>query len=48
MKPQLDWSAYDSYGAGDAFAQLPAEGGAYGAAAAVCIGTTARQGPIAA
>lgn len=38
MKPQLDWSAYDSYGAGDAFAQLPAEGGAYGKAAAACFG----------
>ncbi|QSA99213.1 (Fe-S)-binding protein [Methylococcus sp. EFPC2] len=38
METQLDWSAYDSYGAGDAYAALPAEGGAYGKAAAVCIG----------
>lgn len=38
MDTQLDWSAYDSYGAGDAYAQLPATGGAYGKAAAVCIG----------
>lgn len=39
MEPQLDWSAYDSYGAGDAYAQLPADGGAYGKAAALCIGS---------
>jgi len=38
MKTKLDWSAYDSYGAGDAYAQIPAQGGAYGKAAAVCIG----------
>lgn len=38
MDTQLDWSAYDSYGAGDAYAAIPAEGGAYGKAAAVCIG----------
>lgn len=38
LKTELDWSAYDSYGAGDAYAQLPAHGGAFGKAAAVCIG----------
>jgi len=38
MDTQLDWSAYDSYGAGDAYAGVPAAGGAYGKAAAVCIG----------
>ena len=38
MDTQLDWSAYDSYGAGDAYAAVPAQGGAYGKAAAVCIG----------
>lgn len=38
METKLDWSAYDSYGQGDAYAQIPAEGGAYGKAAAVCIG----------
>ena len=38
MKTRLDWSAYESYGAGDAYAQIPSEGGAYGKAAAVCIG----------
>ncbi len=38
MDTQLDWSAYESYGDGDAYAALPAEGGAYGKAAAVCIG----------
>jgi glycerol-3-phosphate dehydrogenase subunit C len=38
MKTKLDWSAYDSYGQDDAYAQIPTEGGAYGKAAAVCIG----------
>ncbi len=38
MDTQLDWSAYDGYGAGHAYAALPTEGGAYGKAAAVCIG----------
>ena len=38
LQTKLDWSAYDSYGAGDAYAQIPAEGGGYGKAAAVCIG----------
>lgn len=38
MEPQLDWSAYDSYGAGDAYAHVPTAGGAFGKAAAVCIG----------
>lgn len=38
VKPRLDWSAYDSYGAGDAYAHVPAAGGAFGKAAAVCIG----------
>lgn len=38
MQTELDWSAYDSYGAGDAYAQLPARGGGFGKAASVCIG----------
>jgi len=38
MNTQLDWSAYDNYGSGDAFAQVPVAGGAFGKAAAVCIG----------
>lgn len=38
MQTHLDWSAYDSYGAGDAFAAVPVAGGALGKAAAVCIG----------
>lgn len=38
METKLDWSAYDSYGAGDAYAHIPAQGGGYGKAAAVCIG----------
>jgi len=38
MDTQLDWSVYENYGSGDAFAQLPVVGGAYGKATAVCIG----------
>ncbi|MFA5985565.1 MAG: 4Fe-4S dicluster domain-containing protein [Methylococcaceae bacterium] len=38
MDTQLDWSAYENYGSGDAFAQVPVAGGPYGKAAAVCIG----------
>ena len=38
MDTQLDWSPYDSYGLGDAFAATPSAGGAFGKAAAVCIG----------
>lgn len=38
MDTQLDWSVYENYGSGDAFAQVPVAGGAYGKAAAVCIG----------
>lgn len=38
MQTHLDWSAYDGYGAGDAYAAVPAAGGAYGKAAALCIG----------
>src|SRR5512143_440315 len=29
MKTYLDWSAYDTYGAGDAYAGIPASGGNY-------------------
>jgi glycerol-3-phosphate dehydrogenase subunit C len=36
---QLDWTAYDSYGQGDAFAALPGQGGGFGKAAALCIGS---------
>ncbi len=36
---QLDWSGYDSYGQGDAYAALPLQGGGFGKAAAVCIGS---------
>ncbi len=38
MEPILDWSAYSSYGMGDAYADIPADGGDFGKAAAVCIG----------
>lgn len=39
----LDWSAYDSYGQGDAYAALPAHGGGFGKAAAACIGSRTCQ-----
>lgn len=38
VQTELDWSGYDSYGAGDAYAGVPAAGGGFGKAAAVCIG----------
>ena len=40
---QLDWTAYDAYGAGDAYAHLPARGAGFGKAAAVCIGSRTCQ-----
>ncbi|MDI1310437.1 MAG: 4Fe-4S dicluster domain-containing protein [Methylotenera sp.] len=43
FEPKLDWSAYDSYGEGDAYAQIPAKGGAYGKAASLCIGSRTCQ-----
>jgi len=39
----LDWSAYDAYGAGDAYAALPRHGAGFGKAAAVCIGSRTCQ-----
>ncbi len=36
-KTYLDWSGYDSYGMGDAYAGIPATGGAYAKAVAVCM-----------
>ena len=38
MKTQLDWSAYAHYGEGDAYADIPAQGGDFARAVAVCIG----------
>lgn len=38
MSAALDWSAYASYGQGDAYAGIPARGGHYARAVAVCIG----------
>ncbi|THF59466.1 (Fe-S)-binding protein [Pseudothauera rhizosphaerae] len=38
MAPALDWSAYANYGQGDAYAGIPARGGHYARAVAVCIG----------
>ncbi|HND24552.1 MAG TPA: (Fe-S)-binding protein [Rhodocyclaceae bacterium] len=37
MKTYLDWSAYDTYGVGDAYAGIPATGGNYTKAVAVCM-----------
>lgn len=37
MKTFLDWSAYDTYGMGDAYAGIPASGGNYAKAVAVCM-----------
>ncbi|MEX8518151.1 MAG: (Fe-S)-binding protein [Leptothrix sp. (in: b-proteobacteria)] len=39
MRLHLDWSAFDAYGEGDAYAALPAHGAGFGKAAAVCIGS---------
>jgi len=37
MKPVLDWSAYREAGMGDAYADIPKEGGDFARAVAVCI-----------
>ena len=37
MKTFLDWLAYDTYGMGDAYSGIPARGGNYAMAVAVCI-----------
>lgn len=37
MKLQLDWSAYENAGMGDAYADIPKQGGDFGKAVAVCI-----------
>lgn len=37
MKTYLDWSSYDTYGVGDAYAGIPATGGNYAKAVAVCM-----------
>ncbi len=38
MKLHLDWSAYETAGQGDAYAGIPATGGDFAKAVAVCIG----------
>jgi hypothetical protein len=38
MKLHLDWSSYENAGQGDAYAGIPATGGDYARAVAVCIG----------
>ena len=43
MKTHLDWSAYDTYGVGDAYAGIPATGGNYAKAVAVCMNNHACQ-----
>jgi Fe-S oxidoreductase len=37
MKLELDWSAYENAGQGDAYAGIPAQGGDFARAVAVCI-----------
>lgn len=37
MKPLLDWSSYKDAGMGDAYADIPVEGGDFAKAVAVCI-----------
>lgn len=37
MKTFLDWSAYDTYGIGAAYSGIPATGGNYAKAVAVCM-----------
>lgn len=37
MKTYLDWSAYDTYGMGDAYSGIPINGGNYAKAVAVCM-----------
>ena len=37
MKPRLDWSAYEHAGLGDAYADIPKQGGDFAKAVAACI-----------
>ncbi|MGB8277986.1 MAG: hypothetical protein WCF20_08685 [Methylovirgula sp.] len=37
MKTLFDWSAYDTYGIGDAYSGIPATGGNYAKTVAVCM-----------
>ncbi len=46
MKPQLDWSAYENAGMGDAYADIPKTGGDYAKAVAVCINSMVCLRPI--
>ena len=43
IKNKLDWSAYNSYGEGDAYAEVPVHGGDYAKAASLCIGSRTCQ-----
>lgn len=46
MKPQLDWTAYENAGLGDAYADIPKTGGDYAKAVAVCINSMVCLRPI--
>ena len=46
MKPELDWSAYENAGLGDAYADIPKTGGDYAKAVAVCINSMVCLRPI--
>lgn len=46
MKPELDWSAYENAGLGDAYADIPKVGGDYAKAVAVCINSMVCLRPI--
>ena len=45
MKLQLDWSAYENAGMGDAYADIPKQGGDFAKAVAVCIGSRQCERP---
>lgn len=46
MKLKLDWSDYENAGLGDAYADIPKDGGDYGKAVAVCINSMTCLRPI--
>lgn len=46
MKPELDWSAYESAGMGDPYADIPKTGGDYARAVSVCINSMVCLRPI--
>lgn len=46
MKPKLDWSSYENEGLGDAYADIPKQGGNFAKAIAVCINSMVCLRPI--